>query len=77
MLLISSVAKQRNFPKVSSPFSLRILMSKGGHAILAVALPVILIGGIVGGIVTPTEAAAVAVIFALTVAVFIYRTMTV
>lgn len=76
MLLISSVAKKRNFPKVDSPFSLVVLLSKGRHAILAVALPVILIGGIVGGIVTPTEAAAVAVIYALIVAVFIYRTMT-
>ena len=38
-------------------------------------LPVILLGGIYSGIVTPTEAAAVAAAYALILAVFWYRTM--
>ncbi|MGE9809394.1 MULTISPECIES: TRAP transporter large permease [unclassified Janibacter] len=42
-------------------------------ALLSLMLPVIVLGGIYGGIFTPTEAAAVAAVYALLVAVFIYR----
>lgn len=46
-------------------------------AALALIMPVILIGGIVLGIFTPTEAAAVAVFYALIVGFVIYRKLTV
>ena len=36
-------------------------------------MPVIILGGIYGGIFTPTEASAVAVFYALVVGIFIYR----
>jgi len=42
-------------------------------AILALLMPVIILGGIYGGIFTPTEAAVVAVIYGLIVGLFIYR----
>ncbi|USQ79752.1 TRAP transporter large permease [Ornithinimicrobium faecis] len=42
-------------------------------AILALLLPVIVLGGIYGGIFTPTEAAAMAVAYSLVVALLIYR----
>ena len=41
----------------------------------ALLTPVIILGGIYGGIVTPTEAAAVSVFYSLIVSIFIYRTM--
>jgi C4-dicarboxylate transporter DctM subunit len=41
-----------------------------------IAMPVIVLGGIYSGIFTPTEAAAVSVIYALVVELFIYRDMT-
>lgn len=46
-------------------------------AALALIMPLILIGGIVLGIFTPTEAAAVAVLYALIVGFIIYRKLTV
>ncbi|HTN56111.1 MAG TPA: TRAP transporter large permease, partial [Microbacterium sp.] len=46
-------------------------------ALIAVLMPVVIIGGILGGIFTPTEAAAVAVLYALIVGVFIFRTLSV
>ena len=46
------------------------------HAIPALMMPVIILGGIYGGIMTPTEAAAVAVIYALPVGFMIYRGLT-
>lgn len=42
-------------------------------SIWALLMPVIILGGIFGGIFTPTEAAAVAVVYALFVSLFIYK----
>lgn len=42
-------------------------------AILALLMPVIILGGIYGGVFTPTEAAVVAVVYGLIVGLFIYR----
>lgn len=50
-----------------------------GHAfkegIWALLMPIIILGGIFGGIFTPTEAAAVAVVYALIVSLTVYRDM--
>ena len=43
------------------------------HSIWALIVPVIILGGIYGGIFTPTEAAGVAVVYALGVSLFIYQ----
>ena len=45
-------------------------------AALALLMPVIILGGIYGGVFTPTEASAVAVAYALVVGVFVNRTLT-
>lgn len=42
----------------------------------ALLTPVIILGGIYGGIVTPTEAATISVVYALIVSLFVYKTMT-
>lgn len=46
-------------------------------AIPALALPVLILVGIRGGIFTPTEAAAMAVVYAVLVGVFVYRELTI
>ncbi|WP_170402026.1 TRAP transporter large permease [Ruegeria arenilitoris] len=46
---------------------------RGVHAFPALLMPVIILGGIYGGIMTPTEAAAVAVIYALPVGFLVYK----
>ena len=43
------------------------------HAVPAFLMPVIILGGIYGGIMTPTEAAGIAVIYAIPVGFFIYK----
>jgi tripartite ATP-independent transporter DctM subunit len=43
------------------------------QAAWALAMPVVILGGIYGGIFTPTEAAAVAVVYALVVGMVVYR----
>ncbi len=46
---------------------------RGARALPALLLPVIILGGIYGGVMTPTEAAAVAVIYSIPVGFLIYR----
>jgi tripartite ATP-independent transporter DctM subunit len=55
--------------------SLREIVRAGVNAIPAVVAPVILIGGIVSGVATPTEVSSTAVIYALVLSVFVYRTL--
>jgi len=47
------------------------------QAIWALLMPLIILGGIYSGVFTPTEAAGVAVIYAIIVSLFVYRTITV
>jgi len=54
-------------------FSFIYLIKTFFKAIPALTLPVIIVGGIVGGIFTPTEAASVAVIAGLLISLFIYQ----
>ncbi|MFN4165664.1 MAG: TRAP transporter large permease [Ferrovibrio sp.] len=51
-------------------------LSTGKDAIWGLLLIFIILGGIYGGVFTPTEAAAVAAVYAFVVAVFIYKDMT-
>ena len=46
------------------------------HAIPALLMPVIILGGIYSGIMTPTESAAISCLYAIPVAMFIYKGMT-
>ncbi len=52
-------------------FGEKIAIIKDG--ILAFLMPVIILGGILGGIFTPTEASAVAVVYGLIVSLFVYK----
>lgn len=46
-----------------------------GRAVFAMLTPVIIIGGVVGGFVTPTEASVIAVLYSLGIGVFVYRSL--
>ena len=70
------IARKRNFPKIEEPFELKSFFLCLKDSVLALIMPLIIIGGIFSGIFTPTEAAAVAVFYALFVGVVIYHTVT-
>lgn len=57
-------------------FSFGRLMATFKDAILALLMPVIVLGGIYGGIFTPTEAAAVACVYCFIIATFVYKEIT-
>lgn len=46
------------------------------ESILALVMPIIILGGIIGGICTPTEAAVIAVVYAFIIATFVYKEFT-
>ena len=61
------------FKSLSGRFKFSKVVKTGTRAFWALLAPVIILGGIYGGIFSPTEAASVAVLYALLVSVFIYR----
>ena len=66
------VAKKHNW-RIEHKASLSRLIQAGKEGIWALALPFIVLGGIYSGVFTPTEAAAVSVVYALFVEMVIYR----
>lgn len=75
MLVTARIAKKRNYPVASSKASWGERGSAFKASFLPLLTPVILLGGILLGVFTPTEAAAVAVGYALIIALFVTRTM--
>ncbi len=73
---IGAVGGRKNLPKSAEHFSLRRVLVSFKSSFLALLMPGIILGGIIFGIVTPTEAAAIAVLYAFFLGVFVYRTLT-
>ncbi len=65
--------KRQYINKESQPFSWKTVGHSLADGIWALLVPVIILGGIYGGIFTPTEAAAVAVLYGLLVGMFVYK----
>ena len=74
MGLNAYLAHRRNFP-VEPPVPLRELAPLTLEALPALMMPVVLLGGIYSGIMTPTEAAAVAALYTLLISVLLYRSV--
>ena len=70
------VAKKRNYPRHARS-SFREFLAALKEASWALVMPLLILGGILTGIFTPTEAAGVAAIYGLLVGFFIYREITV
>jgi C4-dicarboxylate transporter DctM subunit len=76
MVLSYFMAIRHNFPKETMPLGPAIIWREFLSAGPALLAPVIILGGILGGIFTPTEAASVAVLYAFLLGTFIYRELT-
>jgi len=76
LFLTYFISKKRNYPKGDNFSILRVFRALK-ESIWAVFLPVIIIGGIISGYFTPTEAAVVSVVYALIVSLLIYKEMTI
>jgi len=70
------VISRRN-PRIRHyPFSIAALGRATLHALIPLSMPVLLVGGILGGVFTPTEAGAVAALYAALVGLLLFRTLT-
>jgi len=76
MIYIVAVGKRKNLPVSHEKFSFKRIVVSFKQSFLALLMPAIILGGIIFGIVTPTEAAALAVLYAFFLGVFVYRTLT-
>lgn len=74
MIYIMIVAHKRNYP-ISEKVNIKAFLNYTINAIPAILTPVILLVGIYTGVMTPTEAGAVAGLYALIVAIFGYRVL--
>ncbi len=75
MAVIAGLGRRLGLPKSDNGPSLRRIMIAFKSSFLAILMPVIILGGILSGVVTPTEAAAIAVFYALLVGGLIYRAL--
>ena len=74
MIGIYVAARVKNLP--AQPWAgVAEVLSAAGEAAWGLLLIVIILGGIYGGVFTPTEAAAVAAVYAFVIALFVYRDM--
>jgi len=73
---IALVARRRKFPGGDRGWDGTEIRRSFRAAILALVLPIFIIGGIISGWFTPTEAGAIASCYALFLGVFVYRTLT-
>lgn len=76
LIAVATVLSMRAGYKAAAPFSWNTLGHSFSRAILALGAPVIVLGGILGGVFTATESAAVAVFYALVVGTLVYRRIT-
>ncbi|NOC93881.1 MULTISPECIES: TRAP transporter large permease [Ruegeria] len=76
MLMIKLMADRYDFPVASRKYTWSERRQASLKAFFPLLTPVIILGGILGGIFTPTEAAAVAVGYAFIIGFFVLRTLT-
>ncbi|MEA3284004.1 MAG: TRAP transporter large permease [Synergistota bacterium] len=74
IVLALRVAKKRNYP-AADPVPKEEKRRRFKDSIWGLMTPVIILGGIFSGFFTPSEAAAIAVVYSLGVAFFVYRSM--
>lgn len=76
MLTSFFISRKNGFVGTKEKFSFKKSLVAIWDGRWALLTPIIILGGIYGGVFTPTEAAEVAVIYALFVGIFIYRKLT-
>jgi C4-dicarboxylate transporter, DctM subunit len=73
MAVVYSMSVKRNYPRRTEKMPWSVLIQKTFKAVPAIGMPVIILGGILLGIFTPTEAACIAVIYSFVLSMFFYK----
>jgi tripartite ATP-independent transporter DctM subunit len=77
MFIAVIISKKRNYPKTEKRASFKEIISSGKEAVWAIIMTLIILFGIIGGVVTPTEASILAVVYGILVGFFIYKELTI
>jgi tripartite ATP-independent transporter DctM subunit len=76
MLVVAVMAPIRGFPRGGQNWSVRLILRTLRFALPGLGVPVIVVGGIIGGFFTATEAGAIAVAYALVIGTVVQRQLT-
>jgi tripartite ATP-independent transporter DctM subunit len=77
MLIISYIiSKRKNYGRLQIDWSLRLFFKAFFRALGPLMIPVIIVGGIVSGVFTPTEASNIVVVLILILGFLVYRNLT-
>ncbi len=77
MLYIYLISFKKDFPREESRSSFKEILVALKAAIIPFFMPIIILGGILTGIFTPTEAGAIAVLYVLIIGFFVYKKLTI
>lgn len=72
MAVVYIISKKRKYPKEERK-SIKVMGKAFVDAFWAILMTIIILVGILGGVFTPTEAAIIAVIYALVIGIFVYK----
>ena len=75
LAIVYLIARRRNYPADKGVYTLRERLGISRRFLVALLLPVIMVGGIVSGVFTPVESGAIAVLYATFVGFFITRSL--
>lgn len=75
MVTVYVFAVKRNYPREAKRASIGEMWKGFKKAFFALMAPVIILGGIISGVFTPTEAGVVAVVYSFVITYFVYRTL--
>jgi tripartite ATP-independent transporter DctM subunit len=75
MVVAAFIARRNNYPKFDKKFMWTDFFRAARKAILPMMTPIIILGGILGGVFTPTEAGAVAALYAFMIGFFVLKTL--
>lgn len=78
MMIVSYIiSKKRNYPKTERRATFKEVLASAKESFFAIMMTVIILVTIIGGIVTPTEASIIAVVYGILVGFFVYKKLTV
>jgi tripartite ATP-independent transporter DctM subunit len=73
MAIASYLSWRRRYPLTGEPLSFQNIWTQFRRAFVIVLMPIVVVGGIVGGVFTATEGAAIAVVYSLLIGFFVTR----
>jgi TRAP-type transport system large permease protein len=73
--LCSWIAARRGWAVTGEPFRVRAVLVELRRSLVVLAMPVLVIGGIIGGAFTATEGSAIAVVYAMAIGFFVTRSL--